>query len=191
MASVTVKYDGKVRTWGHAFGEVGPKAGVLLAQSLNREMRKGRTQMRRVVADVTGASYGRVSRVMRDIAASAADPRYTLTSTDAAMGLEEFKARETRAGVSAAPWGTRRVFPTTFQKGGAFPKRVPLGMGNRVFSRTGPGRLPIERHFGPAVPNELVRDGGRPLATWNAFAADVPDAVLREINRRLALGGLK
>lgn len=191
MAQITIQTDGKIRRWGQAFGEVGPNGARLLAQSLNREMRKGRTQMRRAVAAATGASYARVSKVMRDIAAVAADPRYTLTSTDSPMGLEEFRARETRRGVSAAPWGARRVFPGTFQKGGRFPNRVPLDMGDKVFARTGRARVPIARQYGASVPVELVREPGRPLQTWQTFAATVPDAVLREIERRLALGGLR
>jgi hypothetical protein len=48
--------------------------------------------------------------------------------------LSEFHPRETRAGVSAAPWATRRVFPHTF---------MTPSTGERVWVREGPSRLPI------------------------------------------------
>ena len=50
--------------------------------------------------------------------------------------LAEFHARQTRRGVSAAPWGQRRVFPHTF---------IVEQLGGPVFKREGNARLPIRK----------------------------------------------
>lgn len=62
--------------------------------------------------------------------------------------IARFNARQTRRGVSAAPWRKRRVFP------GAF-----LGnQGRTAFIRTGKGRLPVKSLAGPSIPREFARD---------------------------------
>ena len=65
------------------------------------------------------------------------------------MSLKEFGARQTAKGVSAAPWGKRRVFPHAF---------IAPTLGGHVFIREGRSRLPIRKLWGPAIPREMVKD---------------------------------
>lgn len=76
----------------------------------------------------------------------------TLSATIKASGshpnLIRFNAKQTKKGVSAAPWKKRRVFPGSF-----------IGnQGRTVFKRVGKSRLPIKPLFGPSIPREFIRD---------------------------------
>ena len=75
-----------------------------------------------------------------------------MVARDATLSLKEFSPRQTKAGVSAAPWGKRRVFPHSF-----------IGKNGHVFVRgkvdgKRVGRLPIYKLFGPNIPKEMVKD---------------------------------
>lgn len=184
---VVIKSDGAVGRWAGSFAGLSGDGLRILAQSLNREGRKSRVALQRATAKAVGTSYGRVGRVMRTIMASSGDPSFEVMARDRFMPLADFGPRETRKGVSAAPWGVRRVFPSTFTKGGRFPRRVPApGLNGQVFSRVGAGRTPLEMHWGPAIPVEMVK--GDPLAGWLASSDRIAAKVVAELQRRLALG---
>ena len=74
------------------------------------------------------------------------------------MALKYFGARETRRGVSAAPFGSRQVFSGTFIKPGRFPNRITMKKGGQVFERAGMSRFPIDKQkSGVVIPNEMVK----------------------------------
>ena len=58
-----------------------------------------------------------------------------------ARNLVHFAARATRAGISAAAWGRRKIYRGTFL----------ANQGRTVFKRTGKARLPIEPVWGPSI----------------------------------------
>lgn len=116
--------------------------------ALNDTGRKVNTQVKRELAGQTGLRGGVVQKSLRNVPASNARLEYTIVGTGKHFGLTDFGARQTKAGVSAAPWGTRRIFKRTF-----FVKRL----GNQVFVRKGQPRFPIKKLFGPAIPREMVR----------------------------------
>jgi hypothetical protein len=109
--------------------------------------------------------------VTRTYPASALNLRYEIAVTGAPISLSEFDARQGRAGVSAAPWGKRRLFAHTFMVG---------SLNDQVFMRTSHNRLPIRKLWGPSLPKELVKD-----EVANAFkrvvAEDGGRRVLHEI----------
>lgn len=183
---IVIKSDGAVGRWADSFAGLSGDGLRILAQSLNREGRKSRVALQRATAAAVGTSYSRVGRVMRTIMASSGDPSFEVRATDRFMSLADFGPRETHRGVSAAPWGVRRVFPSTFTKGGRFPRRVPLGLGGQVYSRVGAGRTPLEKHYGPAIPIEMTQ--GDPLAGWFAGSDRIAARIVAELQRRLALG---
>lgn len=161
----------------------------VLAQSLNREMQKERTVIRRSIADVTGAPYGRIVSVVRDQKATAGNLDYAIRSEDEFLPLSAFGAREVRSGVTAAPWKVRRVFPGAFMRGGHRGARTDApSLNGQVFAREGKGRLPIRKLWGPAIPREMTRDDGAPVGTWRRAVAELPPRILAEIERRMAVG---
>lgn len=184
---IAIKSDGAVGRWATGFAGLSSDGLRILSQQLNREGRKARTALQRDTARAVGTSYSRVGRVMRTIMASSGDPSFEVRATDRFMPLADFGPRETRKGVSAAPWGVRRVFPSTFTRGGRWPKRVEApGLGGQVMSRVGAGRTPLEKHYGPAIPVEMTQ--GDPLAGWFASSDRIAARIVAELQRRLALG---
>ena len=105
----------------------------------------------------------------------------TRSACRAHIALAEFHARQTRRGVSAAPWGLRRVFPHTF---------IVEKLGGQVFRREGGARLPIRKLWGPSLPIELVR-GASPAAFEKAAAADLPQRVAHELGRLFLAAGTR
>jgi hypothetical protein len=74
---------------------------------------------------------------------------YELASAGGFLSLASFDAQQRRAGVSARPWGRRRIFRGTF---------IVPRLGGQVFRRTTRARFPIVKLWGPSMPQELVRD---------------------------------
>lgn len=162
----------------------------LLAQSLNRAMGPERTAARRAVAKETGASYGRVAKVLGSQAASSARLAYEIRARDGFMPLSDFQAREAhRGGVTARPWGKLQTFEGAFMRGGAPGNRVEVpALGGQVFRRASKSRLPIVRLWGPSVPRELVREHGAPVAGWHRAVVDLPPKIAAELKRRALVG---
>lgn len=100
---------------------------------------------------------------------------YRIIGKGAAISLKEFKPRQTGAGVSAAPWNTRRVFPHTF---------LNAKMGGHVFKRTTSKRFPVQKLWGPALPNEMVRPEAAAIFQ-SGVAAALPARLEHELSRIL------
>jgi len=97
------------------------------------------------------------------------------------LPLSEFSARQRKDGVSAAPWGTRRVFKQAF---------IATSLSGHVFVRETHGglrvgRLPIRELFGPAIPRELLKDAVK-VAFETTVAAELPIAAERELGALLS-----
>lgn len=135
------------RRLSHAEREVFPKAA---ARALNRTAVTIRKESVRAIAQHMGMKQKPVrdrTRIQR------AQPKpagltAVLTFRGRAFNLIRFKARQTKRGVSAAPFGARKIFPHTFiatirSNPGVFV-RTKQG-GRRV------GRTPIRGVLGPGV----------------------------------------
>lgn len=160
----------------HDFGNAARRA-------TNRTGDMARTKVVRALAKQTGLKQKLVRRIVVAKRANYDSFSYRMVATGGEMSLRYFKPRETRRGVSAAPFGERKVFAGAFMKGGAFPNRRPLSMGGHVFEREGRGRFPITKlRSGVVVPAEMLRD-----ETARAFRASVQENLARrfahEINR--------
>ncbi|WP_316207581.1 hypothetical protein [Bradyrhizobium sp. SZCCHNR3118] len=128
-----------------------PKA---ISRAIARTGAMTKTQVVRSLTAQTGLNR---QVIVRAVKAKPGLMSYALLSRGGDVSLKYFGARETRRGVSAAPWNHRQVFAGTFIKGGRFPKRVPLPFGGQVMARTGSSRLPIaKRKSGLFIPKEMV-----------------------------------
>ena len=152
------------------------------ARALNRAGDMARTQTKRALAGQTGLTVGYVGqRLLRGtVRASGNRPVYRISAKGGEIPLKFFKARETRRGVSAAPFGKRRVFAGSFIKGGRFPNRVDIGMNQHVYERAGKSRQPIKRvKSGVVFPGEMVKD--QSAEAWRRVVADVlPRRIVHE-----------
>lgn len=146
--------------------------------ALNHTVAKARTQVGRAVAAQSGLGYGSVTKEIRQFSASPGRPEAELKASGGYHRLSEFAARQTGKGVSAAPWGARRIFPHTF-----FIAKYSGG----VFRRQGSARFPVKQLWGPAIPKEMVKD--RSLRVWEAtLSAELPARMAHEWGRIMAGG---
>jgi hypothetical protein len=153
-----------------------PTMRKVYSRALNRTGKTAETRTVRAVAAQAGIpqravrSYGGI----RDVPANPGRLEYQIVSTGGFIPTKHFGARQTRKGVSARPWGVRRVFT-----GGTF---ISAKLGGHVFHRTKSSRLPIKLHWGPAIPKEIVKDQSK-AAFEGAVADTLPKRVDHELRR--------
>lgn len=172
MLAISIDMAGldKVRL---AYETAGAQAPEALSRALNHTGDKARTQVARSLAKQVGLSYGAVKDAMQSSRATPGKLTYELSAKGGAISLKEFGARQTKHGVSAAPWGARRVFPHTF---------IVDKIGGHVFRRVGAPRLPIKKLWGPRLPSELMK--GEAAAAFKMIAErDLGDRISYEIAR--------
>jgi hypothetical protein len=178
MAGLNVRIDTReFNRLAARFDEAGVNIKPALSRAINHTGDKARTLVMRTVAKQTGLKYAKVKETVRTFRASVSRLLYRIVSKGGYTSLKEFGARQTRKGVSAAPWNVRRVFPHTF---------IVPSLGGHVFERTGSARHPIRKLWGPAVPAELVKDQSR-AAFETLVDAELPARVGVEVDA--ILGG--
>ncbi len=126
-------------------------------RSLNRTNDSVESLARRMIAKDMGIPAKRVKAGMFKIRAI----RNKLSAGTIARGrpinLIRFKARQTKKGVSASAWGTRKVYPGTFiaNKGRTVFKRVE---GKHMPSRSGQTKhtQSIRGVWGPSIPKTML-----------------------------------
>lgn len=177
MAELVVKVDAAAfDRMAALFDHAGVNVQPALGRAINHTGDKARTQVGRALVKQTGIKYGKVREALKTYRAGARGLVYRIVARGGYVSLKEFGARQTRKGVSAAPWGKRRVFPHTF---------IVPSLGGHVFERTGSGRYPIRKLWGPAIPAEMVKDQSK-AAFERTVAAELPARIDYEINAILA-----
>lgn len=143
--------------------------------------RTGDMTATRVVRALTAQTGLKRQVIARAVKKKPAGLTYSLKSRGGNVSLKYFKARETRKGVSAAPWNHRRVYAGAFIKGGRFPHRVGINKGGQVFKRTGASRVPIARlKSGLFIPTEMV-SGATAAEFLRAVRTILPNRLQHEI----------
>lgn len=151
--------------------EAAAKFPHAIALALNRTVSETRTAVARALVQQTGAKYGVVRKALSIIPATAATLTAAIVAKGSYMPLSAFKARQTKKGVSAAPWNTRRVFPHTF---------IIARYGGNVYKRVGRARFPLHKLYGPAIPVELPKYQSR-----DAFYATAPAVLAKRLDHEL------
>lgn len=167
---------------GNLIAAAGRKAPLAITRAVNHTGDKARTQMRRVLVPQTGLKMKTIRKAVTSTR-SFNGGDYVIKSSGGNIRLKFFKARETRKGVSAAPWNKRRVYGGSFMKGGRFPKRVALNMGGAVIARAGAGRTPLKTiKSGLFIPEEMVK-GQSAAAFYSTVEANLPGRLAHELLR--------
>lgn len=148
-----------------------------VALALNRTADVARTGMTRALVKQTGIKFGTIRKATSIWRASAGSLSAEIKMRGGYTSLTEFGARRTKKGVSAAPWGHRRVFPSTF---------IVKRYGGHVYRRAGKERFPIEKLYGPALHVEMVK-GQSAEAFAKAVAKELPKRLDHELDRVLGL----
>lgn len=156
-----------------------------LARAINHTGAKVRTRMIRSLTAQTGLKRKVIVKALQTKTAREGNLTYVIRSKGGNIRLKYFDARETRKGVTAAPWGKRRLYPGAFIKGGHFPNRVALNLNGHVFERSGKGRKPIHMvRSGVFIPEEMVK-GTTEIAFNTMSASEFPARIEHELSRML------
>jgi hypothetical protein len=173
---------------GNQIGAAGARAPLALARAINHTGDKAKTRMTRALTVQTGLKRQTIVKALRVNKAGGGGLTYTIRSAGGDIGLKYFGARETRTGVSAAPWGARSIYPHTFMKAGWWPKRVTKGNWNghvfeRAGSRTNSGMDRFQKvKSGVFIPEEMVK-GATATAFNSTVAAELPGRLEHELSR--------
>lgn len=162
---------------------------------------KGRKALARAVNRVTTTVEGRVVRAIgKQSSIPTAIVRTQMTKKLAAhkgggaieghviasgnaLPLKVFNPKQFSWGVRAKVWGRMERFPSQFMYGGRW-NSGKLIAGGHVFARTTADRLPIEKQFGPSVPEEMVRDEAARVF-HHTVQTMLPKRVAHELSRLL------
>ncbi|WP_202048111.1 phage tail protein [Agrobacterium vitis] len=200
MADLTIRWGdvSGVKRLENAMGRLdGPQKRIVLQRAVNHTGDKALTQVSRTLAKQTGLPYGVIKKALKVRKATGtgisretgeivsftdASFNYTITARGGDIALKYFKARETKAGVTAAPFGKRTLFAGAFMKGGRFPGRVNApSLHGHVFRRAGKGRNPIElQNSGVVIPAEMVSGASAKVFT-ETVETSLPTRVMHEI----------
>lgn len=169
-----------------ALGE--QKFRVIGNRVVNRTGDMARTHVRKALTRQTGLKRVVIVKAVRVTPSSPATLTYRMSAQGGDIALKFFSPRETRAGVSAAPFGVRKVFPGTFIKGGRFPDRKGVVFHGHVMKREGASHFPIlVQQSGVIIPEEMVK--GETASGFQRIAREVlPRRMMHEIRR--ATGGV-
>lgn len=160
------------------------KRGVVSA-AIKHTGDKARSGMRRALVGQTGLKYG---VFVRAIKGKMGGGEYVIKSGGGNVRLKFFGARETRKGVSAAPWNSRRVYPGSFIRVGWWPHRGRAFAGGHVFRRVGKSKLPVVMvRSGLFIPEEMVK-GASAAVFFSTVDRELIPRVMHELFRALPGG---
>jgi hypothetical protein len=161
---------------GAAVYQQGPKRmQQIISRVLNHVGGTARTKVKSALAKQMGLPAGTVDARLITKRAYPGHQSFEITAAGRPIPLAEFGARQTRRGVSARPWGQRRVFLGTF---------MVASLGNQAFRRAGRARFPIVKLWGPSMPKELLRDQV-PQVFFDEVRAKLPVRLEHELRRIL------
>jgi len=131
-------------------------------RALNKVAANVKTAASRAVRERRGLPAAAVNKTMVIRRANRNKLRSTLVVTGKPIGLKDYKARQTRKGVTVeVTRGARKLIP------GAF---IVQKLSGQVFTRDGKARLPIEKMVGPSIPGTFVQEQVK--LAWLTVAKD-------------------
>lgn len=176
-----IKYDlSSIKHIADILHRAGTEAPRALKAAVKHTGDKAVSAMRSALVPQTGLKRKTLVKAVKGRSTAGG---YEIASHGGNIRLKFFGARETRKGVSAAPWNSRRIYAGTFIKGGRFPNRVDLHKGGQVFKRSGSSRLPIHNtRSGLYIPEEMVK-GQSAAAFYQTMDRDLAARLEHELMR--------
>jgi len=181
---------------------LGENAPLAIGRALNHTGAKARTAMIRSLTKQTGLKRKVIVRALKVNPVKYGNPKigrldarssYIIESRGGNISLKYFDAREVRKGVSAKPWGKRRLYPGTFIRGGLHPNRVGISkLGGHVFRNVegGKWRGKIEKvKSNLTIPEEMVQ-GATEAAFFQVVQSDLPKRLEHEMDILMQIEGL-
>lgn len=155
--------DQMLAKWGKQLKALGDgKAHKAMARALNAEGGKMKTAVKKAVSQQSSIPSRRVESALKVKKAGVnlgADLTFSVESRDGHIPLKAFSPRQNATGTTAKVWGRSKLHAGAFM--GPRPGLMASALNGHVMKRSGPGRLPIEKLWGPAVPKEMVKDAAK------------------------------
>jgi hypothetical protein len=131
-------------------------------RALNKVAANVRTASGRAIRQRRSLNASVVNKAMAITRATRSTLRSSLRVTGRPIPLKDYKARQTRRGVTVSvTTGTRKLVKSAF---------IVETLSGHVFSRTGKGRLPIEKLVGPSLPSTFLQESVK--LAWLTVAKD-------------------
>jgi hypothetical protein len=176
---IEISINDTIERMAEHFEQVGEQMPAAISRALNRAGDMATTAIGRTLAHETGIAVGAAREAMSQKRSTPGDLEYVITIEGDFLPLSEFSPHETKKGISARPWGERRVFPSTFF--------IP-GASGHVFARAGRERFPIRELWGPSLAREVERGQTEQVAR-DTVAEAFPRRLLHEVQRLLGKTG--
>lgn len=185
MTSIVVRpLDDVLKRFGNQIGAVGSAQGhKALARAVNRVTT---TVHGRVIRAIRKQSDIPTAIIRREISKRLANPsggggiEGVIIARGKPLSLKYFRARQFAFGVKAKWGGSWHSYPSAFM--GPRPGVIAKRLGGHVFVRTSAKRFPIEKLFGPAVPEEMVRAESARVFS-ETVEGMLPRRVMHELSR--------
>lgn len=178
MSDITVKWaDRHLANYGARLAQLNAQFPKALPQTINQVGNRAKTQVIRTLTKQTGLKRTVIVKAIGHPAkARPGLLNYTMITAGGNIRLKYLQPRETRAGVTAMPFGKRTLFPGTFMKGGRFPDRKTVSrFDGHVYRRLDTrGRKITQVRSGMRIPTEMTSG-----ATAQAFQ-DIAGPLLKE-----------
>lgn len=186
MAPVVMRpLDGILARYGNQLGAVGQgQAKRVFVRAVNRVTTSVRSRVTRAVARQSSIPRALVNRAVRRRLASfkSLSVEGAVFATGGPLSLKYFRARQLTYGVRAKVQAEWKRYPGAFM--GPRPGVLAPSLHGHVFVRTTDRRLPIEKLFGPSVPEELVT-GESAKEFERTVNSMLPQRVAHELGRLL------
>jgi hypothetical protein len=170
-----------------AYETAGVNVTRALTAAVNHTAQISWTTARRVLSAEMGLPQGELRPYIYIRRATFNSIEWQAVGAGKPISLRAFGATQRSSGVSARPWGKRRIFRSTFivdSLGGSVYKRVgPKVLMTRGASK-GKYRQAIEKLYGPAVPKEMMAQAVT-SAFRNEAATRLPVRLDYELSRAL------
>lgn len=169
MSTLSVRWaDNHLKEYADKLAELERRFPKVLPRVINQVGNRAKTQVIRNLTKQTGLRRDVIVRAVNVTPAGGRRLAYDMTTRGGNIRLKYLKPRETRAGVTASPWGKRTLFPGTFIYGGQFPNRHGLVRDGHVMRRIGGRKLTFARS-GMFIPTEMT--SGATAAAFEQTAA--------------------
>ena len=186
MATSITFGDDVARQFANQIGAIGQgRAKPALARAVNRVTTMARTRVIRAVAAQSSIPRKILTRAVKRRGAGhkgTSPIEGMIFARGGPISLKHFNPRQMSYGVRVRIGGKMKRLHGTFM--GPRPGVVAPSLRGQVWQRSTSARFPIEMHYGPAIPDELIK-GQSARAFEDTVTSHLPIRVRHELSRLL------
>ncbi len=187
MATISVEWaDNHLKLFGSRIDDLRVKFPKVLPQEINKVGNRAKTQVVRNLTKQTGLRRPVIVKAIGNPGtAKPGKLSYEMVTRGGNIRLKYLQPRETRPGVTAAPWGKRQLYAGSFMKGGLFPNRkIVSKFDGHVYRRLNTSGTKITQvRSGMFIPVEMTT--GATASAFKAIAGPLLQQRIEAVLKRL------